>query len=527
MPQDVVARTTKPGAGLGAKSSALHRADGMGRSVSRRAAGRTCNSQASRRVPAIESACSAAGTADPKIRRWTYVLCSILGATLATAASLPRWTSWPSPNAASARRHAVLCGPGVAPRPSPSIPLRTLAFSASRKPPLTRNSDPHFTLGTDNVVSSRGGRPKSLRPPLAMHLAGSSLIGIDLFSGAGGMSLGARRAGLTVGLAVENDPIAARTYRSNHSDTKLLTCDIRKVDHRHLAPWLRFARRLIVFAGPPCQGFSWSNSRTRNASNPTNWLFEESVRIIKILKPEWIVFENVRGIVDTCRGLFLRTIRSHLESDYSLTSALLNAMHYGVPQDRTRFFLVGSRSGTDFSFPSVLHTDPITLDEAIRDLPSLPNGASESWQRYGAVKPSSYASKLRSNQEGCPNHLVTRNADTVIERYSYVPQGGNWKCIPRHLMGNYKDVSRCHTGIYRRLDPQQPSTVIGNFRKNMLVHPYEDRGISVREAARIQSFPDAYRFHGSIGFQQQQVANAVPPMLAESVFGSIRRSVEQ
>lgn len=360
-----------------------------------------------------------------------------------------------------------------------------------------------------------------------MHLADSNLIGIDLFAGAGGMSLGARRAGVTVGLAVENDPVSAHTYSSNHRDTRVLTCDIRKVDHRHLAPWLQFTRRLIVFAGPPCQGFSWSNSRTRNVSNPQNWLFEEPIRIIQMLKPEWVVFENVRGIVDTCGGLFLRTIRSHLESEYLLTSALLNAMHYGVPQDRTRFFLVGSRSGIDFSFPPAIHKNPITVDEAIRDLPSLPNGASESWQRYGTAKPSPYATKLRSGKDGCPNHLVTKNADIVLRRYPHVPQGGNWACIPRNLMDNYKNVLRCHTGIYRRLNPKEPSTVIGNFRKNMLIHPYEHRGISVREAARIQSFPDAYRFQGSIGFQQQQVANAVPPLLAESVFASIQRSAEQ
>lgn len=341
------------------------------------------------------------------------------------------------------------------------------------------------------------------------------------------MSLGARRAGVTVGLAVENDPVSVHTYRSNHSDTRVLNSDIRRIDRRHLLPWFQFAHRLIVFAGPPCQGFSWSNSRTRNASNPKNWLFEEPIRIIKILKPEWVVFENVRGIVDTCGGLFLCAIRSHLESDYLLRSALINAMDYGVPQDRTRFFLVGSRSGIDFSFPPVPQADPITVDEAIRDLPSLPNGASDCWQRYGAVRPSSYALKLRSDKGGCPNHLVTKNADTVLRRYAHVPQGGNWECIPRQLMDNYKNVLRCHTGIYRRLDPQKPSTVIGNFRKNMLIHPYEDRGISVREAARIQSFPDAYRFRGSIGFQQQQVANAVPPLLAESVFDSIRGSADR
>jgi DNA (cytosine-5)-methyltransferase 1 len=351
------------------------------------------------------------------------------------------------------------------------------------------------------------------------------MIGIDLFAGAGGMSLGASMAGIAVEFAVELDPFAARTYALNNPSTDLHVGNIRNVNGRHLRRWAAQNHDLIVFGGPPCQGFSWSNMRTRNASNRANWLFTEFVRIVRLLRPAWVLFENVQGIVDTAQGAFLDQITNGLESlHYTLHFARLNSMHYGVPQDRTRFFLIGSREGRPFSFPCKRTTQPLTVDDAIRDLPCLPNGHATSWRRYGRAQPSHYGKRMRHNLDGCSNHLVTGNADFVVRRYRHVPCGGNWESIPSCLMHNYQDRTRCHTGIYHRLCPTLPSVVIGNFRKNMLIHPRQDRGLSVREAARIQSFPDSYTFCGSIGFQQQQVGNAVPPLLAKAVFHSLLRA---
>jgi DNA (cytosine-5)-methyltransferase 1 len=176
--------------------------------------------------------------------------------------------------------------------------------------------------------------------------------------------------------------------------------------------------------------------------------------------------------------------------------------------------------------PQPTVSKPVTVHEAIGDLPILRNGAKVSSLPYRKTTPSAYATSMRGDLAMCSNHLVTASNPTILQRYRYIPNGGNWKDIPKNLMKNYADRERCHTGIYKRLRPNEPSIVIGNFRKNMLIHPSQNRGLSVREAARLQSFPDHFEFTGSIGFQQQQVGNAVPPLLAKAVFNSILESKE-
>ncbi len=350
------------------------------------------------------------------------------------------------------------------------------------------------------------------------------MIGIDLFSGAGGMSLGATQAGINVVLAVEFDSHAAETYRHNHPTTTMLNCDIRKLSSVAIKRLVPTGAGTVVFGGPPCQGFSYSNQRTRSPENPENWLFLDFLRVVQLLRPDWVVFENVRGIVNTAKGVFVEEVVRRLEKQgYTLSHGLLNAMDFGVPQDRARFFLVGSRDGVKFKMPRRTTRKPITVHEAVGDLPELENGASFDWLPYRYAPGSYYAKKLRRRMKKSPNHLVSSNADWVVRRYPYIPQGGNWEDIPARAMSNYEDRTRCHTGIYHRLRNDAPSVVIGNYRKNMLIHPEQDRGLSVREAARLQSFPDSYVFHGSIGFQQQQVGNAVPPLLANAVFDEILR----
>jgi DNA (cytosine-5)-methyltransferase 1 len=345
------------------------------------------------------------------------------------------------------------------------------------------------------------------------------IYGIDLFAGAGGMSLGAQSAGVKVCLAVENNPYAAATYSHNHPNLSLYQQDIRKLKQIEL----NYAKnQTILFGGPPCKGFSTSNQRTRHRDNPSNQLYKEFLRIVRLTMCDWVVFENVKGILETEGGVFFDAILNSLHRyGYSLTWGVLNAADFGVPQNRSRLFVIGSLHGTKINLPSPVTQRKSTVEEAIRDLPKLPNGASICRVPYGVGTPSAYGRRMRGAMTESCNHLVTRNADFIIERYRFVRQGGNWEDIPARLMKNYADTQGCHTGIYHRLVPNKPAKVIGNYRKNMLIHPHQDRGLSVREAARLQSFPDWFQFKGTIGCQQEQVGNAVPPLLAKAVFDVI------
>lgn len=355
-------------------------------------------------------------------------------------------------------------------------------------------------------------------------MANDNFIGIDLFSGAGGMSVGAMSAGIDVKVAVEIDRYAAFTYQANHPNTKILNEDVRNVEiNDHIKAGKRDVK--ILFGGPPCQGFSTSNQKTRNKDNENNWLFKEYLRLTKQQRPDWVIVENVKGIVETENGYFFEKIITHLNKlGYTTSHAILNAADYGVPQIRNRVFIVGSLHGIEYEFPKPSVKKYRTVYDAISDLPELQSGSSYHELEYRDTPKNKYQIACRKKSKMAINNLVTDNNKVVLKRYEHIPQGGNWQDIPAKLMKNYKDFSRCHSGIYHRLIEDEPSVVIGNYRKNMLIHPIENRGLSVREAARIQSFPDTFHFHGSIGFQQQQVGNSVPPLLAKAVFENIIKS---
>jgi DNA (cytosine-5)-methyltransferase 1 len=363
-------------------------------------------------------------------------------------------------------------------------------------------------------------------------------IAIDLFSGAGGLSEGFIMAGFHVAATVEKNRFATETQRYNHTRWKQYRTKVFNDDLCNTGSVISKLRAEgvestdVVIGGPPCQGFSRSNMRTRNRDNPGNKLFQQFVSIVDAYKPKVVVLENVADLASFDHGGVADEIISAFRSvGYAVEVAVLNAVNFGVPQKRKRIFFIAAYGGIPIEFPESEITDSakfISVWDAISDLPSLINGNTVDEMSYPLnARLTDYQKKMRRKGSNLVrNNVVTKNNSLVLERYLFIPQGGNWRNIPDKLMLNYSDKERCHQWIYRRLPENEPAVVITNFRKNMLIHPRENRGLSVREAARLQSFPDDFIFLGGIWHQQQQVANAVPPLLARAVAKSVRKMLE-
>ena len=343
---------------------------------------------------------------------------------------------------------------------------------------------------------------------------------VDIFSGAGGLSIGAKMAGIESTLAVEYCKHAASTYKRNHQKTTVLNQDIKEVkplDHIDKQPF-------ILFGGPPCQGFSIANTKTRNLENPNNWMFKEYIRFVKDLEPEWFLFENVVGFKSFNGGSFAKEVEKELKDlGYTTNSQVLCASEYGVPQKRKRFFIIGNKSGKKFDFDSLKKQSLVTVKDAISDLPTLKSGQKLNSSKYKHDASNNYLEIMRENSEKALQNFVSLNKDHILKRYKHIKQGQNWSAIPKEMLSNYSSTVNMHSGIYKRLEENQPTVTIANYRKSMLIHPTEDRGLSLREAARLQSFPDDFIFEGPLSYQQQQVGNAVPPLLAKVLFKKIKK----
>src|ERR1043165_2245867 len=405
-------------------------------------------------------------------------------------------------------------------------------------------------------------------------LARSPVLNVgELFAGAGGMGLGylmakRRERSFRLVFSAELHPIYTETLRINHQyfarkyknnisdpvpeSVHPINLNKRKAMEEFVLTARDRGGIDVLIGGPPCRGFSSANRNSWSSNNPHNELVNIFMRYVEKLSPRAFLLENVQGIVWTAtngsakaRGSVAKHILQRMrKAGYLVFPKLLDAVWYGVPQYRTRFFVVGipkdiGYTGEEFGawgpFPAPTHGPAtgrpyVTVREAISDLPSIENGHELSQTEYS--EPSSTAlrlnSFLRNMRRHAPknriiDHVTSRHADYVIERYKRIAPGGNWQDIVE-MMSNYTAVERTHSNIYRRLEWDKPSITIGHYRKSMLVHPAQDRGLSLREACRLQSFPDWFRFAGTedgrpggLMHKQQQLANAVSPLLSKAI----------
>ena len=395
---------------------------------------------------------------------------------------------------------------------------------------------------------------------------------VDLFCGAGGLSEGFRQAGFRTVLAVDSNPVALRTYRLNHPEVPedRVICedlvDFRR-DGERLRGLLADERIDVLIGGPPCQGFSRAGWRSRGTGrrftateDDRNYLFQELVGLLQVLKPRIFVMENVPGIGEVKFGdgtNFLEVMQNAMqEVGYTTAVWVLNAAAYGVPQNRVRKIIVGALNTDELpdetrqtilgllnAVPEVQFRassnqyredsrssnaslpEPITLDEAIRDLPAVQAGEGLWVQRserpaHTSARLDLPGSPLRHPQGLLTSHVSRYQNEKDLERYALLEPGENYLDLIRRdsTLENYSTGS-FHDKYYR-LEPHLPSkTIVAHLRKdgNSYVHPTQVRSLTVREAARLQSFPDGYIFTGSRGDQFQQIGNAVPPRMGRAI----------
>lgn len=380
---------------------------------------------------------------------------------------------------------------------------------------------------------------------------------IDLFAGAGGLSCGLEMTSFHSVLANEMVDLYAQSYKINHPDANVISGDIRQIETETFLSAVKDCGDIdLIAGGPPCQGFS-INAPSRSMDDQRNHLFEEYLRVVSAVKPKAVLIENVPGIVSMNNGSVVNDICSILRTmGYKVDYRILFAGHYGVPQMRFRtvFIAIKDYSG-DIVFPtprfnSSSHANftgsrnlclqlpddgelvpETTIWNAIGDLPEIPNGNKCGDFAYDRPPISSFQEYARAGSSHLTSHFCNKLSKVNIERMSYVPVGGSWRDIPHDLLpqGLKRARRSDHTRRYGRLDPNEIGTTImtkcdphwGTF-----VHPYQDRVISVREAARIQSFPDSYQFLGSMTQQYEQVGNAVPPLMAKAIGSSILEMID-
>lgn len=349
---------------------------------------------------------------------------------------------------------------------------------------------------------------------------------LDLFCGAGGFSKGFIDAGFNVVLGVDNDEMALKTFRENHGNAETLQLDL--FNHENLKVIVEYLEKNnikidVLVGGPPCQGFSLAGPRDEN--DERNTLYLAMVKLAKIIQPRAVILENVPGLVNLFDGKAAIRIQEDLnEIGYKVKTKILYAPDFGVPQIRKRVFFVGVSGDPDnfnFPTPTVEEKDYVTCEQAISDLPSLEDTIGEEIQDYPVEPQSEYQKLMRKNSDKIYNHIGTKHIEKTIKLISMVPEGKNYKALPEKYRKQFK-----YNEALTRYHSKKPSLTINTGHRSHFHYKY-NRIPTVRESARLQSFPDNFIFYGNKTQQYRQVGNAVPPMLGKVIAKEIKNYLEK
>ena len=347
---------------------------------------------------------------------------------------------------------------------------------------------------------------------------------IDLFAGVGGLSLGFEKKGFDVVLANEYDASIAASYIANHKNTKMIVGDITSLDLEDT--FGKLAGTIdVVIGGPPCQGFSQKGQR-KTIHDERNFLFKYYVSVVELVNPKYFVMENVPNLLTAEGGYFRHEIEELFNKlGYSLEYGVLNASDYGVPQNRRRAVIIGKLNGDAPKLPVPKRND-VTIWDAISDLAYLESGEGSEEQEYKYPAESDYEKMLRKDSSKLFNHRATKHSPLALERLALIPPNAGREVLPEeHLK---KSI---YSGTWTRMKKDEISvTITTRFdtpSSGKFTHPFLNRAITVREAARIQSFPDNFHFVGNKGSQMKQVGNAVPPLLAAAIAEVIMNDIKE
>lgn len=347
---------------------------------------------------------------------------------------------------------------------------------------------------------------------------------IDIFSGAGGLSCGFSMAGFKPVLGIDNDSFASKTFSKNHHGSKHICEDVEKIDFAVNSEKLNLKNTDIIIGGPPCQGLSLSGPRKLH--DPRNKLFLSYVRLTEEILPKAFVLENVPGLVSLFKGKVKDAIIEEFENlGYSVSYKILNAADFGVPQIRKRVFFVGLLNKDEkYIFPKETHIAEnllndnesvkksyISCESAINDLPPLENNIGTEVQDYTMPPQNEYQKIMREKSSLIYNHIGTVHTERVKHIISMVPEGGNYKDLPPE----YRNTRNFHVA-WTRFASKIPAPTIDTGHRHHFHYKY-NRVPTVRECARLQSFPDDFIFYGNKSQQYSQVGNAVPPLLAKCI----------